>query len=331
MKKMELPIVDSPIKYISRFYLPLMIAFQKKEEVEPWFYSSYILTKVKKKDLKFWMIYQNFNPFVYRIPFAFLCSLFIKKKYLLNILKLLIKYGWYVFTSVDLFYLKNSNCYNKKHYNHSVIVFGYDEISNKMQLCGYCFGPKITCIDVSFSEFYESFKACKHNKTWIYHRRRNVKKKFDKRFFYLGVKSYATGTCKLEYQIKAKSISIGFLEYYGVEAHRQLMIDLRRELSDECQRNIKLRIYSYWELSKCMVSRLEYLEKKRILIHTQHIKEGFIKLAENYNVMLNLFLKYKINKDLKVISKIIELEEQAYLKEKKLYSELYVLCEKQFI
>lgn len=324
--KKKLPIGDAPIKYIMRFYVPLMISFQS-DDAEGWFCSSYILTKVKKTN-KLWMVYQNSNPFVKRFPLPFFSSRLLNVKMLKTIIKFLIDKKWYIFLNLDFFYVKNSDFFQKKHYHHSVLLHGYDEQNNIVSLCGYCFGAKIKSVDISIEDFLKAFFSCQHNQTWVY-KRRKKNKDFNKRFFYLGVRSYATSSCPIEYQLRAKSFSIKKHEYYGIKAHSQLQNDLKKIL-EGTDLNLTLRLYSYLELTRCMVRRLDYVQKNEILKDTQDIKIEFINLSDKYSIMLNLFLKYRLNRDLNIISKIINMEKNICLEEQELYSRLYKLMKKQY-
>lgn len=326
----ELEINDAPIKYLLRFYLPLMISFQNKNQAESWFMSSYIQTKVKKNSLDSWVVYQNFNPFIYRIPNPIVSKKFCDQKLLFSWIEYLINHNWYILINVDLFYLQNSNCYQKKHFDHSIIISGYDKAKKTVNLCGYCFSQKISIIEVSVDELYLAFKHCQCNKTWIYHRRNRKGINFKKRFFYLGVKGYATGTCPLEYQFYARSFSLSKFEYYGVEAHVQLISDLSKLIEGTCKRDVILRIYAYLELNRCMIARLEYLENMKILIGIDEIKTDFFLLGEKYTIMQNLFIKYKKSKNKNLLERILDLEKQIYIDEKNAYEKLYMSCKEQF-
>ena len=330
MDAKKLPINDSPIKYLMRFFVPLMIAFQKKDDVEGWFFSTHILTKVRKKTMKHWMIIQNFNPYILKIPCFLFSSVFLKEKHLMKVIKRLINKDWYIFLSVDFTFLKESQFYNtKNHFIHSVLLYGYDENTNTVCLCGYGFGNKINCVNVSFHDFVKAFYSCSHNQTWLYKRRKTSAKKFNKRFFYLGIKNYVNGTCSLEYQLKARSPSAIWRENYGVNAHEQIKADLNKILNGESE-DLLGRFYSYSELADCMVMRLEYIQAKKILLNIQEIKEGFFELKKTYINMRNYFLKYNISKDKKIIELLIQMEDEAHEKEKKLYESLYFTTKKQF-
>ena len=324
----KLPIGDAPIKYLLRFYIPLMISFLNPDEVKGWFYSSYILTKVRKRTYKLWMVFQNFNPFVLRFPCFFLSSLLTKKTFLTKIVKVLINHDYYISLSLDFFYLNNSFCFGNTHFNHSVLLYGYDEQCGIVNLCGYCFDPKIKCVDVEVNNFINSFYSCKHNKAWIYKRRKRKAKSFNKRFFYLGVKGYATASCPLEYQIRAKSFSCVLREHYGIDAHKQLKSDLKCVLNGE-NKNLKLRIYSYLELSQCMVKRLEYIQDNKVFEIDGEIIKGFRELTDEYNSMLNMFLKFDLTQNSEIIKRLIVFEDEISEKEKALYIELYQALKRQ--
>lgn len=329
MSSNKLPIGDAPIKYLMRFYIPLMIAFLNPQEAEGWFYSSHILTKVRKKTYKLWMIFQNCNPLIIRIPLFFLSSMLIQKAQLLKAIKILIDNNCYVSLCLDFFFLNDSICFRTRHFDHSVLLYGYDEKKGVVNLCGYCFGSKIKCVEIDINNFVEAFFACKHNKVWIYKRRKRKKTNFNKRFFFLGVKGYVTSTCPIEYQIRAKSFSAIFREHYGVAAHIQLKKDLESVSSGE-KIDLKLRIYSYMELAQCMVKRLEYIQKNNILVDIDTLVEKFRDLAKKYGKMLNLFIKYEISNNDYLIKRIIEIENTVCMEEKTLFYELYNEAKKQF-
>lgn len=328
-QKKKLPIGNAPIKYLMRFFVPLMIAFLNPDEVAGWFYSSHILTKVRRKTYKLWMIFQNFNPFILRIPLFFLSSFWLSEKLLMKILKVLIDHNWYILLHTDFYYLNESIFYQEKHFNHSVLVYGYDLQENTVNLCGYCFGSKIKCVDVNINNFIESFFSCKQNKAWVYRRRKRKKSKFNKRFFYLGVKGYAKSSCPLEYQVRAKSFSAMFREYYGINAHKQLKNDLVFVLNGE-KKDLKLRIYAYLELAECMSERLKYLQKDALLKNTEHIIERFDLLKNEYQKMINLFLKYNLTGDKDLIKRLIVLENIQSEEEQRLYTELLNIIKVQY-
>lgn len=328
-QKKKLPLGKAPIKYLMRFFVPLMIAFINPHEVEGWFYSSYILTKVRKRTYKYWMIFQNFNPFIIRLPFLPLSSCFLHSSLLIKLIKFLIDHNWYVLLSVDFYYLKSSFYYLQKHFNHSVLLYGYDLQNNIVNLCGYCFDTKIKCVDTDISSFIKAFYSCKHNKVWIYKRRKRRKVKFNKRFFYLGVKGYAKSSCPIEYQIRAKSFSAIFREHYGIDAHIQLERDIAGIQNGE-KKDLKLRIYSYIELTQCMSDRLVYLQKNNLLNNIESLMHDFDLLKLEYQKMLNLFIKFELTGNKDLVDKLIAIEKNQITKERYLYKELLDNIEKQY-
>lgn len=327
-KQKSLYIGDSPIKYVMRFYIPLMIALSDAN-AENWFCSSYINTKVKKNN-ESWMIYQNHNPFVIRFPFPFFSSTLLTKTTLQKKIQWLIEHGYYISVFLDFYYLKGSIYYLKKHYFHSVLLYGYDfSESKKIFLSGYCFGTKIKAVEMSYNDLADAFFACRKNKTWIYKKRKVKKKKFDMRFFYLGIKNYLFSSCSFAYQFKSRSFSIPFLEIYGIKAHSQLKSDLMNSPVSNCER-ITIRICSYCELTKAMIKRLKYIEDNKMLIETSDIKELFLQLLFKYEHMLNLIIKFRITGNYGLINKIITLEEDAYKQEEIAYERLYSLLKEQW-
>lgn len=322
-KKKMLKIGDSPIKYLMRFYVPLMIAFLKPEESEEWFCSAYLLTKVKKRTLNKWMLCQNHNPFVLRFPLFLLSSKIISPPIIKKTIYKLIQKEWYIFLDVDLYYLNNSLYYQKKHFYHSVLLYGYDTQKNTVNLCGYCFGSKIQNIEADLNDFISSLIFCKRNRTWIYKRRKNKAKKFDKRLFYLGVKNYATSTCSFEYQLRTKSFSIKSKEYFGVDTHLEMKKNLSDILNGQNDKDLTGRIFSYLEISQCMVRRLDFLQKNNLLKNLDSFIIGFEELRNEYRRMLDLYLKYKLTEKIAILQKIAKLENTIVEKEQNLYMELY--------
>ena len=79
-----------------------------------------------------------------------------------------------------------------------------------------------------------------------------------------------------------------------------------------------------------MITRLEFMEKEKILVGINGLKQDFVELSEKYTIMLNLFLKYKKVLDQDIIKKILTLEREVYEKEKAAYYKLYIICKDQF-
>ena len=321
--KKKLKIGDSPIKYLMRFYVPLMITFLKPEEVEEWFCSAYILNKVKKNTLDKWMICQNYNPFIIRLPLFLLSFKIVPSKVKIKVFYYLIQKEFYIFMDVDLYHLKKSFYYKKKHFYHSVLLYGYDSSKNIVNLSGYCFGSQIQNLEVDINDFAASIKFCKNNKIWIYKRRNNKTIKFNERLFFLGVKSYATAKCPLEYQLRTKSFSINSKEYFGIDTHLEMEKNLKHILNGQNDEDLTGRIFAYLEMSQCMVKRLDILQKNKIRWNLDVFKIGFIELSNNYRKMLNLYIKYKLTGNVRVLEKIVELENIIVGKERKLYMDLY--------
>lgn len=328
MKK-QLSIGDAPIKYLLKFYIPLMITFKQSDEVEEWFHHSFILTKTKIHKSKSWTIVNDYNPYVSRVRCLGLSAKILKKNTVMKLLKNLINNNYYISLNLDFFYLKNSFAFQKLHFNHQILLYGYDDEKERIYLCGYCFGSKIRCIEIDTNSFLNSFFSCNHNNVWVYKRRKKKKINFNMKSFYLGIKSYATSTYPLIYQIRTKNFSFSNKERYGIDVHIELKTKLINDINDE-KSDIKLRIYCYMEMAQCMVIRLDYIRKNKLLKDIDKIIYGFNELKKKYDIMLRLYMKYMITNDKNILCKVIDIEDELLKEEKNLYTNLYNKIQQQY-
>ena len=321
ISKQVLNINDSPLKYIMRFYVPTMIAFQKEEEALPWFSSVYIQTKTRKNNKDRWMVYQNTNPFVTRLPLCFFSLIKKNAEFLFSVIKYLLLKEWYIFLNVDFFYLTEIKKDDKSHFNHSILVYGFDEEKQQMYLTGYCLGNKIETIEVSYEKFWQALSKCKKNDVWIYKRRKNVRAQFDYQFFCQGVEDYVKSKSSLKYQIKARSLSLPHIDCYGLKAHESLKKDLNDILNGD-KKNVRVRIYAYFELASNMVLRLNYIKKEYHLNALEDIIKGFEFLAQSYKKVLMLYLKYEKTNNNDIILSLLDKEHESYELERQLFLSL---------
>ena len=336
-KKKVLPVGDAPIQYLMRFYTPMMITFLDKEEVLPWFSSSFFLIRTQNKKRPDglysyrWMIQKNRNPFICKFPSPFFYPSMMKEEKLKQRVKQMIDNDWYVMLHVDLYELEPFEYYQKNHFVHSILLYGYDEEKQSVFLRGYCFGASIVTIEVDFASFSRAFFGSKKNDVWIFRRKKlRHPVKFDKKLFFKTVKANATGRCPgLYYQLVTRSPLVPFGSYYGYKAHADLQQSMQRLLEGDPYVNPEIRLYSYKEMAQCMCMRLDYIRTQFPCDELDAARAAFEALKKKYTVMLNLWLRIRVTERTeKASERMAELEQQAFQMEKQAFENLYSALKK---
>ena len=170
----KLPIKQPPITSYQQIALPLTVAMQSPK-AENWFYSNYILAAcvrrkhyLSKGNRDNALHYGFYNPRIDPIQplkhitiegneqlFMFGKSSFIKDA---------LDDGWYIYTDADMFYIDGSNTYEKYHYTHDLMIYGYDNYG-KVYIYMYD-ESKLSTHVVSFENFINGYYSEFCNETF---------------------------------------------------------------------------------------------------------------------------------------------------------------------
>ena len=160
----KLQIKQPPITSYQQIALPLTVAMMNPT-AENWFYSNYIQVLcvnrrhyLSKGNCDNALHYGFYNPEITSPESAeHICiegcrQLYLFKK--LSFIKEAVDDGWYIYTDADMFYIDGSDGFEKAHYSHDLLIYGYD-IEN---VYIYMYDEsKLTSHTVSYSNFFQGY------------------------------------------------------------------------------------------------------------------------------------------------------------------------------
>src|SRR5690554_1664231 len=159
MSKLQLPIAETPIKALQYLAYPLC-ALLSHQECLPWFYNNYIQLEfvIKNRLLKF------VDGWLTNIPVLEVQKM--QKKYFFAICKedidhsigRAIRDGWYFYSVFDEFYVPNRFAFQKEHFFHDFLLYGYNDSDNTYSILGYTKDFIFEPTEISYKNFDQAFQ-----------------------------------------------------------------------------------------------------------------------------------------------------------------------------
>ena len=315
----KLPLTIPPIKYLTRYYLDLAIAFNN-ENAKDWFCSSFMqMQRFKKQNL--WLVFWEKVPFVKTKKFS---DIETQKQSPEIFLEKILKYvchGFYVTIELDWLYLRKEK--SDEIFAHQIVIHGYDINREIFFITGY-FPPKahqISFSELSFSDFLTSFYRIKCSEISVT-KPKQCNKKFSMRLFKIGIKSYYNSKLSLLYMFAKKGSVTPFRDDFGIKSHRYIRDAIENEKKQKGPPLSTTRLKGMEEFMSAMVMRLEYIKEKNFLQDIDGVISTYKTVVKQYNLMIMLWLKYKATSEVKYLDQITELSYKSDELEKEALKEL---------
>lgn len=306
-----LPLKDPIISGYPKHAIQLSVLSQHRSSFS-WIMSNYIQTKCSKKinDEKYvsWFDFYFIDPkYTDSLLYTELLSRTTVLKFYGNELSQFliecINLGYYIYTSVNEFYIPNTPAYQKYYYPHSILLYGYDNLQKSFHVGGFTSnkgeGRKFSKFQVSFADVERAYKSIEnieneHYLSRFYLMKINNSISYD--FDVIHVKELL-----IDY-LFSKNTSERFRGYFnptedfyfGMKVYENLKLLYG---ADRYMTEAEIRpLHLLWEHKKCMLSRIDFM-----------INQGFLKDSTIYDeykevelLMLkcrNVFLKYRLSQE----------------------------------
>ena len=217
------------------------------------------------------------------------------KKFKIDVVELIrneIKEGWYVYICIDEFYIPAREAYQKEHFVHDCLVYGFDDLKKEFYIIGY--NDKHM-----YRESRASYTQMKDSKPryWICSLRKSEQYNFilDINKIMIDLKRYLN---------LMPEIVIGDFDYESAVFGQETNLRLIKHIENMCLNGkmIDVRyIYLFYEHKKCMLIRLMQLQKLKEfdsfnIIEYQKIvsrAERLVLIALKYNIggLSNIHIK----------------------------------------
>lgn len=239
---------------------------------------------------------------------------------IIKFIKLHIDDNYYFYGFVDEYYIKDRNAYNKYHFTHDILVYGYDD-KNFYTKCYNKIG-NYASLELSFIDFYEAFihnDFSKDKYYWtddVYFIKKNVQTKYSLNINLISksLNEYIYSENSAEkftrYCDPINNMLFGMSIYDGLKEYFELLV-AEKEKGDIRIPNLLL------EHKNCMKLRIDYIadyfcDKNKYDFYSKQ----YVEIAKKILLCQNLMIKYSYKKDNNIIRRISnlfnEIREQEY-------------------
>jgi hypothetical protein len=221
--------------------------------------------------------------------------------------------GYYVFPSLDEYYIPGSLSYNNRYFVHSMMIHGYDDEMKQFHVMGFFANQKLASRTVDYEAVEQSFANIEGYYIEDYHQmvhmiRINEDRKPDLSFKLCWVMEQLQDYLNAKpgtYANYAMDELPSFPSMYGIDIYGELVrrIDDHLNGKDVVDHRPMLIL---WEHKRVMNARLDYMEQNGIFYFDQQVREGYQRMEQSALVMKNLILKYWLSQDARFLHQLRE-------------------------
>ena len=203
--------------------------------------------------------------------------------------------GWYIYTDADMFYIDDSDSYEQYHYQHDLMIYGYDDENFYIYMYDK---NKLTPHKVSYIHFmngyfsdYTKEKEPLYRNRAILFRPNNVTAEVNVTKIKLHMHDYLNGveTFAREYP---NIFNPDSLTVHGIDTYAEFVNLIEQNLLDEEKYLRRTDFYSLYEHKKVMLDRVKYLKDKNVLSLSNELEAEFAALTSISNKIMLLSLKH---------------------------------------
>lgn len=316
--------IETPwVRYDQDYAFP-SAAFSSDQSYKNWIYTNmiqmYYIIDRDKFNISYFYLGRDPNPISYIPLMAYqgfqkgaLKSMCVSP---IDFIHTMIDSGYYVTCSLNEYYIPSRISYQKKHFSHGVMIYGYDDEEKVMMIAGYDRTGNFNSNTLSYEKFIKSFWDVKREDDNCSCFKRNDKTyemdvQLMKELLYDFIYSLNTSE---KYRMVQNPLTDCL---WGIDACRRILPDNEESLD---QRYF-YTIYEYIRLMKeryLIISNLYSVSNKAL-------ETKLIKMEEQLHILLFLCIKYNLKPMVELYSKIKYMLMNELDKEKLILQEFYTL------
>lgn len=340
IKKLNICIPNA--KTYNNIAMPMSIVCTR-DESKGWFYSNFIniYSLYYNNDLKINYDVQYFEDEVYYLNTERMSivtfDLFDENEIVK--IKKIIDNEKYICLFVDEFYVEGMLFFEKSHFDHELMIYGYNDEKQVLYCSFYGDDAHYVLREVSYDSFCNALKSTFLNRDlpfilYSFHKDNQWMRPYyriDPKYILLMLKKYIYATNFLFDRRHINPIKCSELNSYGINVYGDIIAYLEDMARQECSIDLR-QFYLLYEHKLLMGKRLQYLFEENIL-ETQEVVEQYMEVVRmgrlilNYAIRYNVFLKVKrdvIPTKNNIISKIESIE----VVEKKIINDVIIKLSK---
>ena len=226
--------------------------------------------------------------------------------------KEMLEQGRYITGVYDEFFVPGKGPYQKRHFNHDYVIFGYDDEEEVFKSAAYMADRSYRFYDISYEDYYNSIDKSEYNFYVCY---RRIDKSYVPKVDIVHIKK------KLENYLLSREDE-HVLErqvYFGMEAWRKFK-EYVEEIGDSWLDNRFGRLYM--EHRNVMMKRMGKLSEMGFLNECSLAEEYYSNVYLPAQAVHHLFIKYNLTRDYKVRESILGIIQKTNETEERIISRM---------
>ena len=222
--------------------------------------------------------------------------------------KKLVEDGWYIYGFLDEYYLEAKAAFQKRHFRHPLLLYGFDETLQLFYAIGYVANGNYESFTVSFEAFQKAFWADfdrekePYVKTSIdkiefdaFRLNPDFEFRFDIRELYQGIDDY----------LKSRNPKKNVIKncVFGIQCERYFIRYIAEEKGKEHSYLDPRFSRFFMEMKDFMLKRLEFLSRDGYI--ETSLAERYRPIVAKQNMIHMLFLKYNATQKQMIIDNLI--------------------------
>lgn len=215
--------------------------------------------------------------------------------------------GSYAYVNLNHYYIPGSSKYQKEHKLHDTFVFGYDLDEQVFYIADFFIG-KYDFIQVTFSDFENAFKNMDSTDTIDYLEGVELLsyKETEYNFDINQTRDYLIDYLHSKPSYRKYNEYNKGEEFHGLDVYISIQNYLNKLIEDEAEDDVR-SFHVLLDHKKIMLDRLVFLGRNNFLDNIDELKEKYNAIQTKVLICRNSFLKFYINKDKKILIKIIQM------------------------
>lgn len=232
-------------------------------------------------------------------------------KYIINALNT----GRYVTACVDEFYIPERSAYMYSHFDHNILIYGYDNVTKKFNTCGYNDQGKYKQLEISYSDIK---KSSPHDIDLL-----KIRKGFEYQVNIEDVIRQIRQYLNLE-----NTAQVGAYPKEGLYVGLNACIELQDNFYKDSQelKQLDMRpVCLLFEHKKLMYERIKYIGKT-YSIDVEKVLQQYDTIVKQSEILKQMVLKYEIRRSIEVGIAIDKKFSRIFAEEKECLEEFLNLC-----
>ncbi|MFC5407377.1 hypothetical protein [Cohnella soli] len=222
----------------------------------------------------------------------------------INIIDLLlnaIDNHYYVFIFLDEFYIPKSPAFQKFRYPHMILIYGYDATEKSFHTAGFFEGGKFSRSTATFEQVKQAYLEMDAQNNYdnyvvLFQFHQQTAYHFDvTNVVDLLEDYYFSRDTALKYRPNRNPLPSRF----GMNVYKDF-IDHIEEVAGRGYFSVHA-FQLLWEHKKCMLLRLDYLEKYGFVTNIKNIYSMYEEIEKKCNILRSLMIKYDLTKEKRLL------------------------------